>query len=69
MMLERDKRQVATAELPASDLPKSRPSPGNKALLQLPKGVAIHTLLDSHPRQRPIPPRQLRASLPLLHLV
>lgn len=57
MVLERDKKgQVATAELPASDLPKSRPSPGNKALLQLPKEVAIHTLLDSHPRQRPHSP-------------
>lgn len=34
MVLERDKKgQMATAELPASDLPKSRLSPGNKALL------------------------------------
>ena len=49
MVLERDKKeQVATAELPASDVPKSRPSPGNRALLQ-------HSQYSSlrHPRQRP----------------
>ena len=52
MVLERDKKgQVATAELPASDLPKSRPSPGNRALLQHPQ----YSILK-HPRQRPHSP-------------
>ena len=54
MVLERDgKVQEATVEFLPSDLLKSMPSPGNKALLQRPREVTIHTLLDYHSRQRP----------------
>lgn len=64
MVLERDKKgQMATAELPASDLPKAL------TWEQSPPNSILSTVSSNTQDRDLIPPRELRASLPLLCLV